>query len=131
MGRLPGVLPQTHKKGTPYRLPTEAEWEYACRAGSNSRFCFGDDDNQLGDYAWFYKNSQDKTHPVGSKQPNGWGLYDMDGNVTESCQSGKASVLRGGSYFDASGFCRSAHRQLAEKPYRSKNLGLRVCFTLD
>lgn len=69
-----------------YRLPTEAEWEYACRAGSTATYCFGDDANNLGDYAWYQTNSNDTIHPVASKEPNRWGLYDMHGNVCEWCQ---------------------------------------------
>lgn len=74
-----------NEAGRSYRLPTEAEWEYCCRAGSEATFCFGDDARELPKYAWFEKNSRNKSQPVGMLRPNNWGLYDFHGNVAEWC----------------------------------------------
>lgn len=133
------------KEGTDkYRLPTEAEWEYGCRAGSTTAFCFGSDRKMLGEYAWFHDNSRDWSHPVGQKNPNILGLYDMHGNVWEWCQdwysiypaepvtdpkgpsSGTHRVSKGGSWRSASRFCRSAHRFGVDPGYRRYNRGFRL-----
>ena len=130
--------------GKTYRLPTEAEWEYACRAGSTTEYSFGDDAGTLGNYAWYSSNSGSNTHPVGGKLPNAWGLCDMHGNVWEWCQdwygsytsgtqtdptgpsTGSYRVLRGGSWFDYAGHCRSAYRDYHGPVSRCSYYGFRV-----
>jgi len=117
--------------GGKYRLPTEAEWEYACRAGSTTTYYFGDGENMLGNYAWYDLNSGGKTHPVGQKKPNAWGLYDMHGSVSEWCQDnwsgyGSGRVYRGGSWEDNAGDCQSAYRGHASPDAWGDGLGFRL-----
>ena len=132
--------------GKPYRLLTEAEWEYVARAGNPGRYSFGDDETQLGEYAWFSENSGGKTHPVGTKKPNAFGVYDMHGNVwqwVEDCYeesysgsptdgSAVASKdcgrrdLRGGSWSGDPSNLRSANRNGYTALYRIGNIGFRV-----
>ena len=90
--RKSGIL----KSGEKYRLPTEAEWEYACRAGTNTVFSFGDDESRLGEFAWFLGNNRGSPQTVATKQPNSWGLYDMHGNVFEWCADWHGGKLAGG-----------------------------------
>ncbi|TLU53196.1 MAG: tetratricopeptide repeat protein, partial [Chlorobium sp.] len=115
-----------------YRLPTEAEWEYAIRAGSTSEYYFGDD-AKLGEYAWYSGNSGNTTHPVGQKKPNGWGLYDMAGNVWEWTDSWYDSnrsyrVIRGGSWYGNAEYCRSAYRNYVTPVHRNDDVGFRLVF---
>ena len=140
------------KSGRTFRLPTEAEWEYACRAGSKTKFCFGDDASKLGDYAWYRKNAweigEKYVHPVARKKPNAWGLYDMHGNAWEWCAdyhdktyyssatrkavdptgpaSGTFRVLRGSSFVLAAWLCRSARRHADGPDFRVSANGFRV-----
>ncbi len=141
----------SQRTGGKVRLPTEAEWEFACRAGSTTRFCFGDSDNGLGDYAWYRSNSGSKTHAVGGKRANAWGLHDMHGNVWEWCSdwyekgyyakspgrdpsgptSGGYRVLRGGSWYNFDTLCRSASRGASFVKARWGYVGFRVAAELQ
>jgi formylglycine-generating enzyme required for sulfatase activity len=129
-----------------YRLPSEAEWEYACRAGTTTRYYFGDDESKLNEYAWYYRNSGDITHPAGQKKPNSWGLYDMHGNVWEWIRdrqhdkyegapsdgsvwedgNSSARVVRGGSWNSDARRCRSAFRFRNDPGNRSFYFGFRL-----
>jgi formylglycine-generating enzyme required for sulfatase activity len=124
-----------------YRLPTEAEWEYACRAGTRTRYSFGDDAAGLGESSWYKANSQSKTHPVGQKQANTLGLFDMHGNVWEWCGDvyeyyrspppgiaplGVDRVKRGGSLYDEPRYLRAASRSRNAPDNRSSTLGFRA-----
>jgi formylglycine-generating enzyme required for sulfatase activity len=134
------------KAGDGLALPTEAEWEHACRAGTRTRFHYGDDDDELGEYAWFESNSGSRTHDVGQKSPNAWGLYDMHGNVQEWCRDwyggkyyaespgndptgpkeGVHRVLRGGCWSGLRWHCRSAIRTWYAPGVRYGLIGLRL-----
>ena len=134
-------------RGGKFQLPTEAQWEYACRAGTTTRHYFGDEETGLGEYAWYLANSGGKTHPVGEKKPNAWGLYDMHGNVLDWCgdwydggyyassptddptgpSRGSLRVHRGGSWGSPPpGYCRSARRDWGTPDSRRNDLGFRV-----
>jgi len=140
-------LPEEKKAGRVYRLPTEAEWEYACRAGSKTSYSFGSNSKSLGDYAWFVDNSGEHTHPVGEKKANAWGLYDMHGNAWEWCSDwhgaypkgavsdpsgpngGKSRVIRGGGWDLGAAVCRSAFRLRYTPSFRNIYLGFRVALS--
>lgn len=133
--------------GWVYELPTEAQWEYACRAGTTTAYSFGANDADLGDFAWFERNAQaideKYAHQPGQKKPNPWGLHDMHGNVWEWCRDkysdtlpggrdpevterGSLRVVRGGSWSLNYWFCRSAYRNWMSPDFELTNLGFRV-----
>jgi formylglycine-generating enzyme required for sulfatase activity len=133
------------KTGRYYRLPSEAEWEYACRAGTTTAYSFGDDPDDLDDYGWYYDNADDKYQKVGQKKPNPWGLHDMHGNVAEWVLDGYSPegykafagkswknpvaapkeifrrVIRGGSWFDDADRLRSAARAFSEEDWKAQD----------
>ncbi len=153
-GTIDSAKLEVLSSGTGYRLPTEAQWEYACRAGTKTRFSFGDDESQLGDYAWWgglvvgNGNCVNEKYPhsVGQKKANAFGLYDMHGNVWEWCadwydedyygkspavdpegpSSGSSRVGRGGGWDYGARYCRSAYRSIFSPGYRDYFLGFRV-----
>jgi formylglycine-generating enzyme required for sulfatase activity len=130
--------------GQTFRLPTEAEWEYACRAGSTSRWCYGDAEAGLAEFGWYDLNSGGATHPVGEKKPNAWGLHDMHGNVWQWCadwhgdypqgditdptgaSTGSARATRGGEWNRNAYHATSAFRGKTPPAQRLKNIGLRL-----
>jgi formylglycine-generating enzyme required for sulfatase activity len=144
----------SQKTGKQYRLPSEAEWEYAARAGSNTKWSFGGFEYQLADYAWYDANSQSKTQRVAQKKPNAFGLYDMHGNVwewvedclhlnyagapsdgrawTAACTNtrGHYLIYRGGSWYSNSVYLRTAYRNSYPPIYHSDNLGFRIAMNL-
>jgi formylglycine-generating enzyme required for sulfatase activity len=132
--------------GGKWVFPTEAQWEYACRAGSTTIFCFGDDESGLADYGWFDKNSGGKSHPVGEKKPNAWGLYDMHGNVWQwvldwydpgyyahsptddptGPATGTDRVSHGGCWYSSARSARSANHGRIEPDHHGSHLGFRA-----
>ena len=134
-----------------YRLPTEAQWEYACRAGTTTQYSFGDDHQELAQFGWFKNNSELRSHAVGQKRPNAFGLYDLHGNLWEWCHDfydekwyeksptndptgptfGLQHVMRGGYWPSSASTCRSAHRGRTIPANRSNHFGFRVVLSLD
>lgn len=128
-----------------YRLPSEAEWEYTCRAGKQTKYCFGDNESKLEDYAWYIRNSGGMIHQVGQKKPNSWDLYDMHGHVWEWVQDGfhfdyvdapldgsawegedSSHIRRGASFMDGDYSCQSAYYDSATADYKSDIMGFRL-----
>ena len=142
----------SEETGKKYRLPSESDWEYACRAGTQTHYYFGDNAEQLREYAWYRDNSGSTTHLVGQKKPNNWGLYDMHGTVWEWCEDrwyenygdspkdggswnenysqSSAKVLRGGSWSGYARDCRSANRGWNYADFRGFGIGFRVALFL-
>lgn len=140
------ALPAERRAGRSYRLPTEAEWEHACRSGTTTAYAFGDDDAVLGDYGWFDGNSGDGSRPVGTRRANAWGLFDMHGNVWEWCagrgdgddrgagdledpSAAAVRVYRGGSWSGNADYCRSFSRLSYDRASRFDFIGFRVALS--
>lgn len=148
---IAAINKKTKRKKMKYRLPTEAEWEYACRANSVSQWHFGNAVSQLGKYAWYYGNSEARTHPVGEKKPNEFGLHDMHGNVWEWCEdrwhkdyvqapanaiawdTGTTDdrVVRGGSWLNLASNTRSTQRNLKSSDLFFNNFGFRLALGIE
>lgn len=138
------AMPAEKAAGNVYRLPTEAEWEYACRAGTSTLFSFGNDESLLSDYAWSGLNAKSTTHPVGQREPNLWGIYDMHGNAYEWCQdwyevysadpvtdpkgprTGDHRTIRGGGFSNAPEYLQSARRSSVSPELSRHSYGFRV-----
>jgi formylglycine-generating enzyme required for sulfatase activity len=140
----------TERTGRRFRLPTEAEWEYACRAGSTGMWCFGNSEVGLSDYGWYSRNAGRQTHPVGRKKPNAWGLHDMHGNVSEwvadwfaedyyrispredptGPTAGQFRVRRGGSWFYAGHCCEATYRLRSFPRTATRQTGFRVAASI-
>ncbi|MGF7036212.1 formylglycine-generating enzyme required for sulfatase activity [Paenibacillus mucilaginosus] len=144
------IVKLQEKTGRKFTLPTEAQWEYAARAGTSTAWDFGDNESLLGEYAWFGDNSGGATHPAGQKKPNAWGLHDLYGNVQEWCRdwyaapypqgdaadpqgpkSGESRVLRGGAWGDDYTMVRSAYRNAAGADAKTPGIGFRVVMEID
>ena len=140
-------LPEEKKAGRVYRLPTEAEWEYACRVGSKTAYSFDDEEGLLPEYGWFKRNSSNRTHTVGLLEPNAWGLYDLHGNVWEWCSDrhgeypkgavsdptgpceGSNRVIRSGGWYGEAALCRSALRRGHVPSIRLNSHGFRLALS--
>ena len=140
-------LPEEKKAGRVYRLPTEAEWEYACRVGSKTAYSFDDEEGLLPEYGWIKRNSSNRTHTVGLLEPNAWGLYDLHGNVWEWCSDrhgeypkgavsdptgpceGSNRVIRSGGWYGEAALCRSALRRGHVPSIRLNSHGFRLALS--
>ncbi len=134
-------MPEVMASGVRFRLPKEAEWEYACRAGATGAYCkLADEteitDSTLGEVAWYDDNSEEVTHPVGQKKPNAFGLYDMNGNVGEWCEdlyrAGRSyRMYRGGLWSIQLSGCRASDRDYNSPDLRNSKLGFRLAASQD
>ena len=134
MARNHGTLPKHHE----FCLPSEVEWEYACRAGTTTAYYFGDEPSELHNHGWFRGNSRKRIHPVGLKSPNPWKLFDMYGNVREwvgnsfvntlldDSEQDEFRISRGGGYMKSATECKSSSRSTNSLYHRFRNLGFRV-----